>query len=161
MSLTRPVVTREEWIQARKNHLRDEKNFTQLRDQLSEQRRALPWVKLDKDYVFDGANGPTRLADLFDGSSQLLVYHFMFAPEWSQGCKSCSLVADHFDPSIIHLKHRDTAMAVVSRAPYQKLKAFRDRMGWNFNWLSSGKNSFNHDFGVYFSEKELEGGKAI
>jgi len=126
------IVTRENWLQARKEHLHAEKELTRMRDQLAAQRQSLPWVKVDQNYVFDGADGPVTLADLFDGRSQLMVYHFMFAPEWTQGCKSCSLLADHYDPAIIHLNHRDVSMVTISRAPIDKLMTFRDRMGWNF-----------------------------
>jgi predicted dithiol-disulfide oxidoreductase (DUF899 family) len=156
-----PVVSRDQWLEARKAHLHDEKEFTRLRDRLSEQRRKLPWVKIDKDYTFDGPTGKVSLADLFDGRSQLLIYHFMFAPEWSQGCKSCSLLADHYNPAIIHLQHRDVSFVTVSRAPIDKITAFRDRMGWSFPWVSSYSNDFNRDFGVYFSDEELASGLAI
>jgi len=155
------VVSREEWLQSRKALLQREKELTKMRDRLSEERRDLPWVKLEKEYVFEGPDGPVSLADLFNGYSQLLIYHFMFAPDWSQGCKSCSLLADHYDPAIIHLNHRDTTMVTVSRAPIEKLQAFRQRMGWNFKWVSSGHNDFNRDFGVYFTEQELNSGLAI
>lgn len=123
------VVSRTQWLEARKNHLREEKEFTRLRDRLSERRRNLPWVKVEQDYTFDGEAGPVTMSELFDSRSQLIVYHFMFAPEWTQGCKSCSLMADHYNPAIIHLNHRDTSFVAVSRAPIEKLKAFRERMG--------------------------------
>lgn len=155
------VVTRDEWLQARIDLLKREKELTRMRDRLSEQRRDLPWVKLEKDYVFDGPDGTQSLSDLFGGYSQLLIYHFMFAPEWSQGCKSCSLFADHYDPAIVHLNHRDVTMVTVSRAPIEKLLAFRQRMGWNFKWVSSGANDFNRDFGVYFTQQELNSGLSI
>ncbi len=155
------VVSRDEWLQARIALLKQEKELTRMRDRLSEQRRDLPWVKLEKDYVFEGQDGTQSLSDLFDGYSQLLIYHFMFAPEWSQGCKSCSLFADHYDPAIVHLNHRDVTMVTVSRAPIEKLLAFRKRMGWNFKWVSSGANDFNRDFGVYFTQQELNSGLSI
>ena len=158
---TGKVVSREQWLAARKSHLREEKDFTRLRDQLSANRRELPWVKVEKDYLFDGSEGKVSLADLFEGRHQLLVYHFMFAPEWSQGCKSCSLLADHYDPAIIHLNHRDVSMATVSRAPITKLQAFRERMGWSFNWVSSWANDFNRDYGVYFTDEERNSGLAV
>jgi predicted dithiol-disulfide oxidoreductase (DUF899 family) len=161
MSAHSAVVSREEWLKARKLLLREEKELTQARDRLSERRRELPWVEVEKDYVFDGPAGPVSLAELFEGRSQLLVYHFMFAPDWSQGCKSCSLVADHYDPAIVHLAHRDTTMIAVSRAPLDKLLAFRNRMGWTFNWVSSGANDFNRDYGVYFTPEERQNGLAI
>jgi predicted dithiol-disulfide oxidoreductase (DUF899 family) len=155
------VVTRDEWLAARKQLLRKEKELTRERDRLAEQRRELPWVKVDQDYVFDGADGPVTLGELFNGQRQLIVYHFMFAPEWSQGCKSCSLLADHYNPSAVHLAHRDTTLVTISRAPIDKLLAFRDRMGWTFPWVSSEKNSFHTDFGVYFTPQELESGLSV
>lgn len=158
---THPVVSHQEWLQRRTELLKEEKEFTRLRDRLSEKRRELPWVKLDKNYVFDGPDGPVSLAELFAGRSQLLVYHFMFAPEWTQGCKSCSFLADHFNPTLIHLQHRDTTMIMVSRAPIDKLQAFRQRMGWDFTWVSSLNNDFNHDFRVYFTDEERKSGLAI
>ncbi len=161
MSDKQSVVSREKWLEARKKLLHDEKEFTRARDQLSKRRSELPWVKVDKEYVFDGASGPVSLGDLFEGRRQLLVYHFMFAPEWTQGCKSCSLLADHYDPAIVHLAHRDTTMVTVSRAPIDKILAFRDRMGWQFNWVSSGRNQFNQDYGVYFTPEQRQGGLAI
>lgn len=155
------VVSRDEWQQARIALLKREKELTRMRERLSDERRDLPWVKLDHDYVFDGPDGPESLSDQFDGYSQLLIYHFMFAPEWSQGCKSCSLFADHYDPSIIHLNHRDVTMVTVSRAPIEKLQDFRQRMGWNFKWVSSNNNDFNRDFGVYFTPQELNSGLSV
>lgn len=155
------VVTREQWLQDRKRLLREEKELTRLKDSLAERRRALPWVEVEEDYIFDGVDGPVSLSELFDGRSQLLIYHFMFAPDWSQGCKSCSLVADHYDPAIVHLQQRDTSMVTVSRAPVEKLMAFRARMGWQFPWVSSGGNCFNRDYGVYFDDREREQGLAI
>lgn len=149
------VVSREEWLRARKAHLAWEKAFTKERDALSAARRELPWVKIDKNYVFDGPQGKVTLAELFDGRSQLLIYHFMFHPEWTQGCKSCSLVADHFNPSVIHLQHHDVNLVAVARAPIEKIMAFRERMGWTFPWVSSFHNDFNHDFNVSFTEQEL------
>ena len=148
------IVTQAEWLKARKAHLAREKAFTKERDALSAARRQLPWVKVDQNYVFDGPDGKVTLADLFDGRSQLLVYHFMFDPEWTQGCKSCSLLADHYNPSVIHLHHRDTTLVTVSRAPIEKILPFRQRMGWTFPWVSSFHNSFNHDFGVSFTDQE-------
>lgn len=161
MTAPAKVVSREEWLKSRKQLLQEEKEFTLARDRLSAKRRELPWVKVDKPYTFDGADGPVTLADLFEGRRQLLVYHFMFAPDWTQGCKSCSLVADHYAPAIVHLAHRDTTLATVSRAPIDKILAFRDRMGWTFNWVSSGRNDFNRDYGVYFTPEEREQGLAI
>lgn len=155
------IVSREEWLEARKEHLRAEKEMTRMRDQLAAQRRNLPWVKVDQDYVFDGPGGTVTLSELFEGRSQLLVYHFMFAPEWTQGCKSCSLLADHYDPAILHLNQRDVSMVTISRAPIDKLMAFRERMGWKFRWVSSNGNHFNQDFGIYFTAAEREKGLAL
>jgi predicted dithiol-disulfide oxidoreductase (DUF899 family) len=153
------VVSRDEWIKARRALLAREKDFTHVRDALSAARRDLPWVKVDKNYVFDGPDGNVSLADLFDGRSQLIVYHFMFGPEWEQGCPSCSLVADHIDGSTIHLAHRDVTLLAVSRAPFAKIAAFKKRMGWKFNWVSSFANDFNRDFHVSFTKEELAKGK--
>ena len=158
---THSIVSREQWLAARKTLLRQEKEFTRRRDQLSQQRRDLPWVKVDKQYQFHGVDGPQSLADLFSGRSQLIVYHFMFAPEWSQGCKSCSLLADHYDPAIVHLNHRDVTMVTVSRAPLEKLLAFQKRMGWSFPWVSVIGEEFNRDYGVYFTDQERSAGLAI
>ena len=153
---TPKIVSKQQWLEARKAHLAKEKELTRMRDELSRQRRELPMVKVDKDYVFDGPDGKQSLADLFDGRSQLIVYHFMFDPEWSQGCKSCSFLADHYDPAIVHLNHRDVSMVTVSKAPLKKLTAFQKRMGWKFKWLSSFDNDFNRDFNVSFTEQELK-----
>lgn len=154
------VVSRDEWLAVRKQHLIKEKEFTRLRDQLSSERRELPWVKVEKNYVFDGPDGKETLSDLFNGCSQLIVYHFMFDPEWSEGCKSCSFLADQYNPSIVHLKHRDVSMVTVSRAPLQKLFSFKKRMGWTFKWVSSFGNDFNRDFHVTFTAEELASNKA-
>ena len=124
------VVSREEWIAARRQHLAREKEFTHLRDQLSEERRALPWEKVDKTYTFDGPSGPESLGDLFEGRSQLIVQHFMFDPSWDEGCKSCSFWVDNFDNIVVHLNHRDVSFVLVSRAPIATLQAYRKRMGW-------------------------------
>ncbi len=131
------VVSHSEWINARKAFLAKEKEFTHLRDELSRQRRELPWEKVEKEYVFDGPNGKQTLADLFGGRSQLIVYHFMLGPGWSEGCKSCSYLADHFDGMAIHLAHRDATLQVISRAPIAEIEAFKKRMGWRFRWVSS------------------------
>jgi predicted dithiol-disulfide oxidoreductase (DUF899 family) len=144
------VVSPNEWVEARKKLLIQEKEFTRVRDQVSAQRRELPWVKVETEYVFEGPNGKETLADLFEGRSQLVIYHFMFAPEWEEGCPSCSFWADNFNPIVIHLNHRDVAFAAISRAPIKKLNAFRERMGWSFKWVSSGKNKFNYDYHVSF-----------
>jgi predicted dithiol-disulfide oxidoreductase (DUF899 family) len=152
-----PIVSQEEWLAARLRLLGKEKEFTQQRDQLTEQRRALPWVKVEKEYVFDGPNGRETLAQLFQGRSQLLIYHFMYGTDWNEGCKNCSFWADSFDGITAHLKHRDVSMIVVSRAPYSKLKAFQKRMGWRFKWVSSGTSDFGHDLYVSFTPEEMKG----
>jgi predicted dithiol-disulfide oxidoreductase (DUF899 family) len=153
------IVSRPEWLEVRKALLAKEKEFTRLGDRLSAEKRSLPWVKLDKDYVFDGPNGKETLANLFGDKTQLLVYHFMFGPDWEQGCPTCSLVADNIEPNIIHLAHRDVALVVVSRAPLSKIEAFKKRMGWRFKWISSSGSDFNHDYGVSFEPAEMEKGK--
>jgi len=150
------IVTREEWIAARKAHLAHEKEYTRARDRLSAERRALPWVKVDKAYWFDGPNGKQTLADLFAGRSQLVVQHFMFAPDWSEGCKSCSFWADGFERIIPHLAARDTTLVAISRAPLPKLDAFKARMGWTFDWFSSDGNDFNYDYGVSFTSEQTK-----
>jgi len=152
------IVSREEWIEARRAHMVHEKEFTRARDRLSEERRALPWVKVDKDYVFDGPEGKVKLVDLFKGRPQLIVQHFMFAPDWDAGCKSCSFWADGFERMIPHLAARDTTLVAVSRAPLQKLEAFRKRMGWTFDWYSSDGDDFNFDFAVSFTPEEIKAG---
>jgi predicted dithiol-disulfide oxidoreductase (DUF899 family) len=150
------VVSSKEWLAARKALLAKEKEFTRLRDKLSQVRRELPWERVEKNYVFDGPSGKESLSDLFDGKSQLIVYHFMFGEDWTEGCKSCSFLADHYDPSIIHLKHRDVTMVTISRAPLAKLDAFKKRMGWNFKWVSSLGSDFNLDYGVAYPKEEEE-----
>jgi predicted dithiol-disulfide oxidoreductase (DUF899 family) len=149
------IVSREAWLTARKKLLAKEKEATQMRDQLSEERRKLPWVKIEKNYVFDMPGGKATLADLFDGRSQLVIYHFMFGPEWKEGCPSCSFVSDHFDGTLAHLAARDVTMVAVSRAPLAKLEAFKGRMGWRFNWVSSYGADFNGDFHVSFTPQEM------
>ncbi len=150
----RPVVAEAEWLIARKDLLAREKEFTRSRDELSRRRRDLPWVKVDKEYVFEGPSGKESLADLFDGRSQLIVYHFMFGPGWEEGCKSCSYLADHFDGANWHLPHRDVTFAVISRAPRSEFEPYQKRMGWRFKWLSSHGNDFNFDYHVSFTEEE-------
>jgi predicted dithiol-disulfide oxidoreductase (DUF899 family) len=142
------IVSHDEWLAARKAFLAEEKTFTKARDALSAKRRELPWVKVDTRYTFDTPKGKESLSDLFAGRSQLIVYHFMLGPDWEQGCKSCSFWADNFNDIIVHLNHRDVSMIAVSSAPVAKIEAFRKRMGWNFNWVSSGDTTFNQDFGV-------------
>lgn len=148
------VVSREAWLAARRKHLAREKELTRRRDRLGEERRRLPWARVDGDYVFDGPRGRESLADLFDGRSQLIVYHFMFGPRWKEGCPICSFWADCFDPLAIHLAHRDISLVAVSRAPLKKLEAYRKRMGWSFKWVSSSGNDFNFDYGVSFRPGE-------
>jgi len=154
------IVSREEWITARKAHMAREKELTQAREALSEARRNLPWVKVDKDYVFEGPNGKVTLAELFQGRPQLVVQHVMFAPEWEAACKSCSFWVDGFERMVPHLAARDTTMVAISRAPLAKLEAFKKRMGWTFDWFSSGGNDFNYDYGVSFTPEQIEAGKA-
>lgn len=146
------VVSREEWIEARRQLLAREKKFTRLRDELNRERRELPWVRVEKEYVFEGPDGPETLARLFDGRSQLIVYHFMFGPDWDAGCKSCSFWADNFNGIIAHLNQRDVTFVAVSRSPLARLQAFRERMGWSFKWVSSLGNDFNRDYHVSFPE---------
>lgn len=152
------IVSREEWIKAHTKHREHELELTRFRDRISQERRELPWVKITEDYTFDGPNGKVSLADLFDGRSQLFVYHFMFAPEWEEGCSGCSFVADHVDSARIHFEQADLSFAAISRAPVEKLEAFKKRMGWTFNWVSSNHNSFNYDFQVSFKQEDLDKG---
>lgn len=149
------VVTEQQWIAARKDLLRKEKEFTRQRDEISRLRRNLPWVKVDTNYVFDGPNGKETLADLFRGKSQLLIYHFMFGPGWEQGCPSCSFISDHMNGILVHLAHRDTSFAAVSRARISQIEEFKKRMGWNFQWVSSFENGFNRDYNVSFTQQEV------
>jgi len=149
------VVSRDEWLEARKKLLAKEKEFTRLQDELNQERRSLPWVKVTKDYVFDGPNGRETLGDLFEGRSQLIIYHFMFSPNDKAGCPHCSLRADGFNGINMHLKQRDVTMIAVSRAPYEKLEAYKERMGWGFKWVSSGNTDFNFDLHVAFTPEEL------
>jgi predicted dithiol-disulfide oxidoreductase (DUF899 family) len=155
------VVSRNEWLAARKQLLAREKEFTRLRDELSRQRREMPWEKIEKQYVFEGVKGKETLADLFDGRSQLLVYHFMFGPGWEQGCPSCSFLADAFDSFTIHLAQRDTSFVAISRATLPEIEAFKKRMGWKFKWVSSNGNDFNYDYKVSFSKEDISSGKPI
>ncbi len=156
----RSVVSRPEWIEARKALLAREKELTRLRDELSRQRRSLPWVKVTKPYVFEGAEGRRSLSDLFADRSQLVVYHFMYGPDWDEGCPSCSFWADNFEGIPIHLAHRDATLVAVSRAPYEKLAAYRRRMGWTFPWYSSHESDFNFDFQVSYTDEQVESGSA-
>jgi len=153
------VVSQKEWLTARKRLLAKEKKFSRSRDQLNQQRRELPWVKIEKEYVFDGPDGKETLAELFRDKSQLIIYHFMFGPDWKEGCPHCSFWADHYDSVNLHLGQRDTELAVISRAPWQEIKPFKQRMGWRFKWLSSNQNDFNFDFHVSFTPEEIKSGK--
>jgi predicted dithiol-disulfide oxidoreductase (DUF899 family) len=153
------VVTPAEWLAARKELLKKEKEFSRLRDDLSRQRRELPWEKVEKAYLFDGPKGKEALADLFGGRSQLIVYHFMFGPEWVEGCPSCSFISDHIDGSIVHLAARDVRLVVVSRAPLAQIEAFKKRMGWRFHWVSSHGSDFNYDYQVSMTKEESEKGQ--
>ncbi len=155
MPVGHKVVSRQEWIEARKVLLRKEKEFTRLRDAMSAEQRALPWVAVEKAYAFEGPRGTETLAQLFEGRGQLVVYHFMFGPDWEAGCPHCSFWADNFDPVIVHLNQRDVTMVAVSRAPYAKLADYRKRMGWSFKWVSSLGTDFNFDFQASFTGEEL------
>lgn len=154
------IVSQEEWLKARKELLAKEKEFTRLRDIMTAQIRALPWRRIEKTYSFDTSTGKETLGDLFEGKTQLAVYHFMFGPDWEQGCKSCSYWADGFQGVPIHLAHRDVSFVVVSRAPLSKIELFKKRMGWNFKWVSSFESDFNCDMGVSFEEQN-EGSEQV
>jgi predicted dithiol-disulfide oxidoreductase (DUF899 family) len=155
------VVSRDEWVKERIALLAEEKDLTHRRDALASKVRDLPWVKVDKSYTFDGPKGKVSLADLFGDKNQLVVYHFMFDPTWSQGCKSCSFIADHYNPLVVHLAHRDIAFVTVSKAPIEKLEQFRKRMGWTFTWVSGANNDFGREYGVSYSDQELADGKLL
>jgi predicted dithiol-disulfide oxidoreductase (DUF899 family) len=152
------VVTREEWLRQRVALLAEEKELTRRRDALASRVRELPWVKVDKSYTFDTPTGKKSLADLFGDKTQLIVYHFMFDPTWSQGCKSCSFIADHYNGIVVHLAHRDISFVTVSKAPLEKLGTFGARMGWTFPWVSAANTDFGRDFGVSFTDQELADG---
>ncbi len=156
---TPKVVTREQWLKARLELLAAEKEFTHQRDSLTRRRMAMPWERVEKNYVFDTTEGQRTLAELFEGRRQLLVQHFMLGPGWEQGCKSCSFMADHIDGMTVHLAHRDVTMLAISRAPLAEIERFRSRMGWQFKWVSSYDGDFNHDFGVSFTPEEVAKGK--
>ncbi|MGA2792325.1 MAG: thioredoxin family protein [Roseiarcus sp.] len=155
------VVLHDAWIDARKKLLVEEKEFTRLRDRLSQRRRDLPWERVQKDYVFDGPDGKRTLAELFDGRSQLIVYHFMLGPDWAEGCKSCSFWADQFDGADVHLANRDVTLLAVSRAPLPKIEAYKKRMGWRFKWVSSFGSDFNFDYGVSPTPEALAAGETV
>lgn len=156
--MNNPVVSRDQWLEARLALLEAEKDLTRRSDALAQQRQALPWVRIDKDYRFQTQDGEASLAELFDGRSQLIVYHFMFGPDYTAGCTSCSSVADGFNGVVVHLNHHDVAFTAVSRAPLDKLLAYRERMGWSFPWASSDGSDFNFDFSVSFTEVEQRAG---
>ena len=151
------VVSREQWIEARRALLAREREETRLRDAVNAERLALPWTRVETDYRFQTPDGPRSLAELFDGRSQLVVYHFMFGPDWSAGCTGCSFLADHLDGTLAHLNNHDVTLTAVSRAPLAKIEAYRSRMGWRFPWVSSGDGPFNFDFGVSFTPADLAG----
>jgi predicted dithiol-disulfide oxidoreductase (DUF899 family) len=155
------IVSRDEWLVARKAHLAEEKAFTRARDALSKKRRELPWEKVEKNYVFDGPNGKETLAELFGDKNQLIVYHFMLGPGWEAGCPSCSYLADHFDGAAVHLAQRDVTFLVVSRAPLAEIGKFKRRMGWKFKWMSSFGCDFNYDYQVSYSAAEKAAGKVL
>ncbi|HKB57420.1 MAG TPA: thioredoxin family protein [Lacunisphaera sp.] len=152
------VTTPEQWLASRLELLREEKEFTRLRDRIAQRRRELPWVKIEKPYRFDSPRGKVTLADLFEGRSQLIVQHFMFGPGWEEGCKSCSFMMDHFNPAVPHLKARDVSFAAISHAPLAEILPFKARMGWTVNWVSAHDTDFNRDFHVSFTEKEMAAG---
>lgn len=152
------IVSETEWLRAQTEFLKKEKELTKLNDELGCRRRELPWTPVEKNYVFDGPRGKMTLADLFNGCSQLAVYHFMFGPDWTEGCPGCSYVMDHVNGTIEHLRARNVSLVAVSRGPLEKLEAFKKRMGWRFSWVSSGNTDFNFDFGVSFTKEELAAG---
>jgi len=149
---THEVTSKERWIEIRRALLAEEKAWTRERDRLSQKRRELPWVRVEKDYVFDDVDGPVSLGDLFDGRSQLIVYHFMFGPAWEEGCPGCSLLSDQLDGARQHFEHNDVSFVAVSRGPIRKLDAYRKRMGWGFRWVSSASTDFNFDYNVSFPD---------
>lgn len=149
------VVSPKEFLAARTDLLKKEKEFTRLRDEIARQRRELPWERVEKNYVFDGPNGNATLRDLFKDRSQLIVYHFMLGPGWAEGCRSCSFLGDHFDGALVHLAARDIRLVAISRAPFSEIAAFKQRMGWNFPWFSSNASDFNFDYQVSLSKEEV------
>jgi len=154
------IVSETEWTEARRKFLDREKELTRLQEKVSEERRALPWVKVTKNYTFDTPQGKKSLSDLFAGNSQLIVYHFMFSPDWKEGCVGCSFLSDHIDGANQHLKHHDVTYVAVSRAPLDKLTAYKKRMGWKFPWVSSEGSDFNYDFHVSFTKDQIAKGEA-
>jgi predicted dithiol-disulfide oxidoreductase (DUF899 family) len=156
-----PVVSHDEWVKARAKFLQEEKKFTKLRDELNERRRELPWEKVEKAYSFDGPDGKETLSDLFGGKGQLIFWHFMYGPDWKEGCSHCSCWADTFNAVAVHLRARDTIMAAVSMAPLTKIEAFKKRMGWTFKWVSAANTDFNYDFQASATPEELKAGKVL
>jgi len=154
------VVSHQQWLQARLDLLAAEKQFTRQRDALTRRRMAMPWERVEKTYRFEGPDGPRSLAELFDGRSQLIIYHFMLAPDWEEGCKSCSFWADNFNGIAVHLAHRDVTFTAVSRAPLTRINAYKARMGWSFPWVSSHGSDFNFDYQVSFTPEQVAQGKA-
>lgn len=159
--LSNPVVSRQEWLEARRALLATEKEETKLRDKIRADRQKMPWVKVDKTYTFDTPAGKKTLAELFDGRSQLMIYHFMFGPDWEAGCPGCSFLSDHIDGTLAHLNNHDVTYVTVSRAPLDKIEAYKKRMGWKFPWVSSFGSDFNFDYHVSFTKEELESGKVF
>jgi predicted dithiol-disulfide oxidoreductase (DUF899 family) len=155
------VVSQDEWVEASRVLLAEEKKLTRQRDVVGKLRRQLPWVRVDKKYVFDGAGGRETLADLFDGRSQLITYHFMSDPDWNEPCPGCSIISDHIDSANLHLPHHDITLVVVSRAPYSDFRGYRERMGWKFKWVSSNACDFNYDFGVSYKRADLDSGPVL
>jgi predicted dithiol-disulfide oxidoreductase (DUF899 family) len=155
------VVSREEWLRERREHLKSEKALTRLRDLVAAERRALPWVKVEKEYLFDAPEGKKTLAGLFEGRSQLIVKHFMLGPGWKEGCVGCSFEVDHVEGALVHLEHHDVSYVAVSRAPLAEIEAYKKRMGWRFRWVSSYGSDFNYDYGVSFRKEEIAEGKAF
>src|SRR6202167_5581733 len=155
------VVSRPEWLAARRALLAKEKEITCATDQVNRQRRELPWMKVEKSYVFDGPDGKVALADLFGGRSQLIVRHFMFGPGWKEGCVGCSFGSDHAEPALVHLENHDVSYAAVSRAPWAEIEPFKKRMGWNFKWVSSFANTFNYDYHVSFTKEDAAKGQVL
>jgi len=156
--MTHEIVSEEQWLEASRALVAEEKALSEARDRLAAKRRAMPWVRVEKDYVFDSADGRASLADLFDGRSQLIIYHFMFAPDWEAGCPGCSFLSDQVDGARQHFEHNDLTWVAVSRAPVDKIEAYRKRMGWDFRWVSSGDGDFNYDYHVSFGEKQRKAG---
>jgi predicted dithiol-disulfide oxidoreductase (DUF899 family) len=155
------IVSRDQWLKERIALLKEEKDLTHRRDAIAEKVRNMPWVKIDKSYTFDAPTGKKSLADLFVDKNQLVVYHFMFDPTWSQGCKSCSFIADHYNGIVAHLGHRDISFVTISKAPLEKLEQFRKRMGWAFPWVSAANTDFSRDFGVSYTDQELMDGSGV